>query len=60
MANTRRAYRWFLFLVAVVSFLYIILVRPSASAVLLFFVTGSLWYWREQRKTRELDSPRPK
>ncbi|MBI4424074.1 MAG: hypothetical protein HY554_10130 [Elusimicrobia bacterium] len=60
MANTRRAYRWFLFLVAVVCFFYALFIETSTAAVALFFVTGGLWYWREQRKTRELDSPRPK
>lgn len=60
MANTRRAYRWFLFLVALFAFCHVILVRPTTLGVALFFVTGGLWYWREQRKTRELDSPRPK
>lgn len=60
MANTRRAYRWFLFFVAFLSFWYIVLVRPTLPAVALFFVTGGLWYWREQRKTRELDAAKPK
>lgn len=60
MTNTRRAYRWFLFLAAVLCFFYIIFVDATAQAVTLFFITGGLWYWREQRKTRELDAPTPK
>ncbi|MCX5787911.1 MAG: hypothetical protein NTX64_05295 [Elusimicrobia bacterium] len=60
MRNTRRAYRWFLFLVAVASFFHILFAGPTIPGVILFFVSGGLWYWREQRKTRELDAPRPK
>lgn len=60
MANTRRAYRWFLFLVACCSFFHIVFARPNFANVSLFFVAGGLWYWREMRKTRELDAPRPK
>ena len=60
MANTRRAYRWSLFVVAVGTFFYILYAGPGVLDVALFFISGGLWYWREQRKTRELDAPRPK
>lgn len=25
-----------------------------------FFITGALWYWLAWKRTRELDSPRPR
>ena len=60
MANSKRAYRWFLFFVALGCFVYVVFVRASVPALALFFVSGGLWYWRERRKTRELDAPQPK
>ena len=60
MANTKRAYRWFLFLAAALSFFYVVFFDRSPSAVATFFLCGGAWYWLEQRKTRELDAPRPK
>ena len=60
MANTKRAYRWFLFLAAVLSFFYVVFFDRSPTAVAAFFVSGGVWYFLEQRKTRELDAPKPK
>ena len=53
----KRAYRWFLFVVAVVCFFYVVCRSRSPKAVASFFVAGGLWYWLERRKTRELDGP---
>ena len=53
----RRAYRWCLFLVAVVCFVYFVFVdSDSLSALTLFFVSGGLWFWLERRKMTELDA----
>ena len=60
MANTKRAYRWFLFLVALFSFFYVVFRDASPLALTSFFVSGALWWWFERRKTRELDSPKPR
>jgi hypothetical protein len=57
----RRAYRWVLFLAALISFFYFVIVdSDSLSALAAFFVSGGLWYWLERRKMRELDAPHPK
>ncbi|MFH1725225.1 MAG: hypothetical protein ABII00_11480 [Elusimicrobiota bacterium] len=57
----RRAYRWALFALAIVCFVYFVFVdSDSIPALALFFLFGGLWYWLERRKMRELDAPEPK
>lgn len=57
----RRIYRWTLLCAAGGSFFYFVFIdTDSMPALVLFFVSGGLWYWLERRKMRELDAPRPK
>jgi len=59
--RSRLALRWSLFFSAGSFFLYFVFIDSgSMSALGGFFVTGGLWYWRERRKMRELDAPRPR
>jgi len=56
---SRRAFRWALFFFASACFLYFVLFdNDSIPVLLLFFISGGLWYWLERRKMRELDAPR--
>ncbi|MFH2204610.1 MAG: hypothetical protein ABIJ96_15960 [Elusimicrobiota bacterium] len=53
----RRAYRWMLFFVAFICFLYFVFHdNDSLWALGLFFLSGGLWYWLERRKMCELDA----
>ena len=57
----RRAYRWALFLVALICFAYFVFFdSDSIPSLLAFFASGGLWYWLERRKMRELDALRKK
>lgn len=52
----RLAFRWAMFCVAVVCFIYFVFFdNDSIWALVMFFASGGLWYWRERRKMTELD-----
>ena len=57
----RMIFRWALFLIALGCFVYFVFVdNGSITALVLFFLSGGFWYWRERRKMRELDALRVK
>ncbi len=60
MPNRKRAYRWLLFVAALLCFFYVVFVDHAWPGVICFFLFGGAWYFLEQRKTRELDAPAPK
>lgn len=59
MARQKRGFRWTLFAVSVLCFMYTVFVRVSLWTLGFFFVSGGAWYWLERRKTRELDALPP-
>jgi len=55
------AFRWALFLLALLCFVYFVFFDSrSWTALALFFLSGGFWYWRERRKMLELDALRDK
>jgi len=58
--QTKRGFRWTLFAVAFCCFFWVVFVSSSPWAIALFFISGGGWYYLEQRKTRELDAPKPR
>ena len=57
----RTIIRWTLFFIAVICFIYFVFIdNGSIPALVLFIISGGLWYWREMRKMRELDALRIK
>ncbi len=55
-----RRLRWMLLAMAFFFLAWSLLASPSPWTVAGFFACGAGWYWLTRRKTRELDSHRPR